>query len=267
MFKDKGFNIEGFHAAVMAEAKTGQVRMLLNFPQNPSGYTPTRAEAVAIVKTVTEAAEAGADVLIWCDDAYFGLDYEDDIEPESLFARLADAHERVLAVKIDGPTKEEYVWGLRTGFLTFGSRGLSEAQYEALIKKLMGIIRSSVSCAAAPSQSLMLKLLTDPRTESEKLAFRAILEERYRVVRAFIDAHENHPVLTALPFNSGYFMSMKCAGIGAEELRVKLLHEHGIGTVAIDECHLRVAFSSVDAEKLESVFETIFKVAEEIGRK
>jgi len=266
LFKGKGFDVEGFRAAVKEEAKTGTVRMLLNFPQNPSGYTPTRTEAAAIVKIVTEAAEAGADVMVWCDDAYFGLDYEDDIEPESLFAKLAAAHERVLAVKIDGPTKEDYVWGLRTGFLTFGSKGMNEAQYEALVKKLMGAIRSSVSCAATPSQSLMLKMISDPRTETEKAAFRVLLEERYRAVRKFINAHEGHPVLRALPFNSGYFMSMKCMGVGAEALRVKLLHEHGIGTIAIDANHLRVAFSSLDTEKIEPVFTTIFGTAEELVR-
>ena len=267
LFKGNGFDIEGFRSVVMAEAKTGQVRMLLNFPQNPSGYTPTRTEAAAIVKIVTEAANSGADVMVWCDDAYFGLDYEDDIEPESLFAKLANAHEKILAVKIDGPTKEDYVWGLRTGFLTFGSKGLNDSQYEALVKKLMGTIRSSVSCAAAPSQSLMLKMMADPRTEGEKLAFRKMLEERYHVVRTFIDSHKGHKVLEALPFNSGYFMSMKCTGVGAEELRLKLLHDHGIGTISIDARHLRVAFSSVDTEKLESVFETIFRVADELAKK
>jgi aspartate/methionine/tyrosine aminotransferase len=263
-FAGKGFNIEGFRAAVQEEAKSGKVCMLLNFPQNPSGYTPTREEASAIDKIILEAAEAGTDVMVWCDDAYFGLDYEDDIERESLFARLANLHERVMAVKIDGPTKEDYVWGLRTGFLTFGSKGLTEAHYDALVKKLMGAIRSSVSCAATPSQSLMLSMIMDERTEPEKLQFRKVLEERYRVVRKFIDAHEGHPVLQALPFNSGYFMSMNCTGVGAEELRLKLLHDHGIGTIAIDPTHLRVAFSSVDTDKLESLFTTIFQVAEEL---
>jgi len=266
MFKGNGFDVEGFRAAVMAEAKTGSVRMLLNFPQNPSGYTPTKTEMAEIVKILKEAADTGADVMVWCDDAYFGLDYEDNIESESLFAKIANLHEKILAVKIDGPTKEDYVWGLRTGFLTFGSKGMNEAQYEALIKKLMGTIRSSVSCAAAPSQSLMAKMMADPRTEGEKLAFRKMLEERYRVVRAFIDAHKGHKALQALPFNSGYFMSMKCTGVGAEDLRVKLLHEYGIGTIAIDPSHLRVAFSSVDTDKLESVFETIFKVAGEMAK-
>lgn len=266
VFKGKGFDVEGFRAAVAERAKEGAVRVLLNFPQNPSGYTPTKKEAAEIVRILIAAAEAGTDVLVWCDDAYFGLEYEEDIESESLFARLAGAHERLLAVKIDGPTKEDYVWGLRTGFLTFGSKGMTASHYDALIKKLMGAIRSSVSCAATPSQSLALKMMKDPRTEGEKLAYKKLLAERYAVVRRFIDAHENHPVLKALPFNSGYFMSMACVGVGAEELRVKLLHEHGIGTISIDPTHLRVAFSSVDTEKLEPMYETIFRVAEEMAR-
>ena len=267
LFTKTGFDTEGFRSAVMEEAKTGKVRMLLNFPQNPAGYTPTTKETKEIVKIIIEAADSGADILVWCDDAYFGLDYENDIEKESLFAYLAGAHEKILAIKIDGPTKEDYVWGLRTGFLTFGSKGMNEAQYEALIKKLMGAIRSSVSCASAPSQSLLLNILADPRTEGEKEEFRKLLEERYQIVRKFINDRAGHPVLTALPFNSGYFMSMKCTGVGAEELRVKLLQEYGIGTISIDPTHLRVAFSSVDTDKLEMVFETIFRVAQEMVKK
>lgn len=265
LFKGNGFDISGFRTAVMAEARTGSVRLLLNFPQNPAGYTPTREEAAAIVDVIVQAADSGADVMVWCDDAYFGLAYEEDIEPESLFAKLAGIHERVLAVKIDGPTKEDYVWGLRTGFLTFGSKGMNEAQYDAIVKKLMGAIRSSVSCTATPSQSVLLKTMNDPRMAKEKLEYRQLLEKRYRIVRNFIDARSAHPVLEALPFNSGYFMSMRCKGIGAEELRTRLLHAHGIGTIAIDPSHLRVAFSSVETDLLLPVFDMIFRTAEELA--
>ena len=118
--------------------KTGKVRVILNFPQNPSGYSPTKDEAQQICKVVKEVAESGAKILVCCDDAYFGLNYEENIETQSLFAYLADIHENVLAVKIDGPTKEDYVWGMRCGFLTFGCKGFTAEQYDALVKKLMG---------------------------------------------------------------------------------------------------------------------------------
>ena len=39
---------------------------------------------------------------------------------ESLFGLLANLHPNLLAVKLDGATKELFVWGLRCGFVTFG---------------------------------------------------------------------------------------------------------------------------------------------------
>ena len=49
-----------------------------------------------------------------------GLVFRDGIYQESIFTLLADAHPGVLAVKIDGATKEDCVWGYRVGFLTYG---------------------------------------------------------------------------------------------------------------------------------------------------
>ena len=262
MFKNCGFDIESFKAALKKEAaENGSVRVLLNFPQNPSGYSPTKKEASEIAQAVKEVAESGAKVLVWDDDAYFGLNYEDDIYPQSLFAELADIHENVLAVKIDGPTKEDFAWGFRTGFLTFGGKGMTDEQYDALVKKLMGLIRSSVSCSSTPSQSLVLKALADPKIEEEKKAFRDVLEERYKVVRKFVESHKSS-VLEALPFNSGYFMSFNVKGVDAEVLRKKILETKAIGTISIDSKTLRVAFSSVDVDKIETVYSAIYEVAE-----
>ncbi len=265
MFKNGGFDTESFAQAMKNEAKKGSVRLMLNFPQNPSGYSPTKDEAKTICSIIKEVADSGTKIMVWLDDAYFGLNYEDNIETQSLFAFLADIHENVLAVKIDGPTKEDYVWGFRAGFLTFASKGLLQEHYDALIQKLMGTIRSSVSCAASPSQSIMKKVLSNPDVKAEKAAFYTILEERYRTVCAFLKTKENHAVLEPLPFNSGYFMSLHCKNINAESLRQKLLSEHGIGIIAIDECTIRIAFSSIDNDLIQTVYEKVFTVAEEMA--
>ncbi|WP_296092143.1 aminotransferase class I/II-fold pyridoxal phosphate-dependent enzyme [uncultured Treponema sp.] len=265
MFKDGKFNIEGLKETMQKQAESGSVRILLNFPQNPSGYSPTSDEAKQLVSIVKEIAEKGAKVMVWCDDAYFGLNYEDDIEKQSLFAYLCDLHENVLAAKIDGPTKEDFAWGFRTGFITFGCKGLSDAQYEALVKKLMAAIRSSVSCAATPSQSLILKAASDGKLEEEKAEFRKILERRYKLVREFVSTHESK-FIKPLPFNSGYFMSFDTMSIDAEKLRQKLLNDRGIGTISIDAKTLRVAFSSLDEEKINIVYQAIYDVADELGK-
>lgn len=265
MFKDGKFNIEGLKETMQKQAESGSVRILLNFPQNPSGYSPTSDEAKQLVSIVKEIAEKGAKVMVWCDDAYFGLNYEDNIEKQSLFAYLCDLHENVLAAKIDGPTKEDFAWGFRTGFITFGCKGLSDAQYEALVKKLMAAIRSSVSCAATPSQSLILKAASDGKLEEEKAEFRKILERRYKLVRDFVSTHESK-FIKPLPFNSGYFMSFDTMSIDAEKLRQKLLNDRGIGTISIDAKTLRVAFSSLDEEKINIVYQAIYDVADELGK-
>jgi len=96
-----------------AEEK-GKAIVLLNFPNNPSGYTPTVAEGDALVAAIKEVAEAGCNVVAIADDAYFGLFYEDSLK-ESLFGKLANIHPRVLAIKLDGATKEEFVWASAPG--------------------------------------------------------------------------------------------------------------------------------------------------------
>ena len=264
VFKDGKFNCEGLEAVLKEEAKKGSVRVILNFPQNPSGYSPTKDEAEKIISMVTALAQSGTKVMVWCDDAYFGLNYENDIYPESLFARLCDAHENILAAKIDGPTKEDFVWGFRCGFVTFGSKGMTEAQYDALVKKLMGAIRSSVSCGSTPPQNLLLKAYRQDSLDSEKKEFRAILERRYQIAKDFVSSHSSS-VIKPYPFNSGYFMAFDTGSIDAEKLRQTLLTEKGIGTISIDSKTLRVAFSSLDEEKINLVYEAIYEVAEKLS--
>ena len=261
-----GLDVEAIGRSVREEAKNGQVRIILNFPNNPAGYSPTAAEAEALKKIFLEAANGGADVLVICDDAYFGLFYEDNIYKESIFSLLADLHERILAVKIDGPIKEHYVWGLRVGFVTIGSRGLGAEHYNALVTKIMGAIRSSVSCVNTPAQYMIIKALADERTPREKANFQDLMKRRYLQVKDVIAKNQNHPALTPLPFNSGYFMSFLCKGVSAEALRKELLTRHGIGVISLGNSCLRVAFSSLEEEQIAPVYRTIFDCAAQMAR-
>ncbi|MDR2536684.1 MAG: aminotransferase class I/II-fold pyridoxal phosphate-dependent enzyme [Treponema sp.] len=256
-----GLDINAIAKALKEEAQGGSARIILNFPNNPSGYAPTHGEVDALVTLVAEIADGGADVLVLCDDAYFGLFYEDSVSRESLFARLSTLHERVLAIKIDGPTKEDYVWGLRIGFVTLGSRGLGARHYGALEKKYMGVIRSSVSCANTPAQYLMMKMIKDVRTIDERQQYYVLLKSRYEAAKRFINETPPNPRLQPLPFNSGYFMSFRCVGISASALRRELLDKHGIGAIAFGDEFLRIAFASLEAEVIPAVYQTIYQVA------
>ncbi|MBQ7969930.1 MAG: aminotransferase class I/II-fold pyridoxal phosphate-dependent enzyme [Treponema sp.] len=261
-FDEKGLNLADLEKTMKEEAeKYGSVRVILNFPQNPSGYSPTKDEVQKITKIVKDIAESGKQVLVLSDDAYFGLNYEDDIEPQSLFAYMADLHENVLAIKADGPTKEDFAWGFRTGFLTFASKGLNQAQIDALQVKFMSAIRSSVSCSSTPSQAIIKHAFMNPDHDTQKAELRKMLHRRYDLVRKFVNTHTSS-VLTPLPFNSGYFMAFDVKKIDAEDLRKRVLAEKGIGVIQINPKTLRVAFSSIDEEKIEEVFASIYNIAE-----
>ena len=145
-----GFNLEAFEASVRAAAaENDKISVLLNFPQNPSGYTATETEGRRIAEILTTVAQEGTNVLAVFDDAYFGLFYEDDTLKESLFARLCQSHPRLLAVKLDGATKESFVWGLRAGFITYGCPVETDAApvYDALERKTAGAVRGNISNA------------------------------------------------------------------------------------------------------------------------
>jgi hypothetical protein len=90
-----------------------------------------------------------------------------------------------------------------------------------------------------------------------------MLQSRYDRVRNFVNTHTSK-VLEALPFNSGYFMSFHVNTGKAEEIRKELLKKEGIGIIQIDPYTLRVAFSSIDEDKIDSVYTSIYNVADEI---
>jgi aspartate/methionine/tyrosine aminotransferase len=269
MFNEGGIDLAALKTALSDEAqKTGFVRIILNFPHNPTGYSPTVGEAAAMCGIIRDIAEKGAKVLVICDDAYFGLRFEEDIEPQSLFAYLGNIHENVFAAKVDGSTKEDFAWGMRCGFVTFAGKNLSAAHYDALIKKTMAVIRSTISCSSTVVQNLLQNMYSSDidTLGKERAAYRDIIEGRYKKVRALVDAKKNHPHLQPMPFNSGYFMSFKCKTADAESLRQTLLHRYGVGTIAIDERTLRVAFSGLDDDGIEAVYAAIYRAAEELAR-
>lgn len=256
------FNSEGLREALLAQKDKGKAIVLLNFPNNPTGYTPGGKEGDEIVAAIRDAAEAGINVVAVTDDAYFGLFFEDSLQ-ESLFPKLAGLHERVLAVKVDGATKEEYVWGFRVGFITFASD--SDAALAALEQKTLGIIRATISSGPHPSQTFVLHALQSPEFEAQKAEKFDIMKRRANRVKSLLDSGRYGETLAYYPFNSGYFMCLKLSGVTAESVRTHLLNEYGIGTIALGETDLRVAFSCIEEEQLEELFDTIYKAVTEVA--
>jgi aspartate/methionine/tyrosine aminotransferase len=257
-----GFNITGLRERLMQGAP-GKRIVLLNFPNNPTGYTVTETEAARIRETLLEAANAGNTILVVVDDAYFGLVYETGILRESIFGLLANAHERILAVKLDGPTKEDYVWGFRIGFVTFSTGRNSAALYGALEAKLGGAIRGNISNCSNLGQTMLLAAYTDQQYEREKAEKYNVLKRRYKNVRDHLASHpEYKKYFIALPFNSGYFMCVKIISGDAESVRKILIKNYSTGVITQGDC-LRLAFSSTPLGDIEQLLDNIYQAAQE----
>ncbi|EFM11576.1 aminotransferase class I and II [Paenibacillus curdlanolyticus YK9] len=255
------FNSAGLREALLAQKGKGKAIVILNFPNNPTGYTPDAQEGDEIVAVIREAAEAGINVVAVTDDAYFGLFFEDSVH-ESLFGKLAGLHERVLTVKVDGATKEEYVWGFRVGFITYASA--SEALLAALEQKTLGIIRATISSGPHPSQTFVLRALQSPEFEAQKAEKYDIMKRRANRVKELLDSGRYGDVWDYYPFNSGYFMCLKLTKVSAEDVRQRLLSEYGVGTIALGDTDLRVAFSCIEEGDLEELYDTIFKAVNDV---
>jgi aspartate/methionine/tyrosine aminotransferase len=231
--------------------------VILNFPNNPTGYTATEEDAVEIVAAVKEAAEAGKKIIVVLDDAYFGLVYEEGIHGESLFSEFSDIHENVLAVKLDGTTKEDYVWGLRVGFLTYGFKGATDEQLKALEAKTAGNVRSAISNVTSIGQHMAIKAFADPEYAKQKQEKYDVLKSRYVKIREILASHPEYAEsFSPMPFNSGYFMCVKPVDVDAELVRKVLIEKYSTGTIVLSGL-IRLAFSTVSIDKLEQLFANV----------
>ncbi|SMC49538.1 Aspartate/methionine/tyrosine aminotransferase [Desulfocicer vacuolatum DSM 3385] len=260
-----GLDIEAFEKAVRDRAATGKkIITILNFPNNPSGYSPTVAEAEKITAILVDIAQKGSNVVVGCDDAYFGLFFEEETMKESIFSLLAGSHERIAAVKLDGATKEDYVWGLRTGFVTYGFCASQASQdlgplYAAMEQKTAGCIRGNSSNVSHLSQSILLKGMEAAGYGDEKKEKFDILKSRAQAIKSVLKDPVYRDAWDVYPFNSGYFMCVRLKDVDAETLRLHLLDTYGVGLIAIGQRNIRVAFSCMEEDEVKVLFDILLK--------
>jgi aspartate/methionine/tyrosine aminotransferase len=262
------FNVKALEEAVKDEArKNKKITVLLNFPHNPTGYTATQEEGDQIVSILTDVAKSGNHVLAVTDDSYFGLFYEPETLKESLFAKLSGQDPRLLAVKLDGCTKENFVWGLRVGFITYGLQAKTDpaAVYDALEKKTAGCIRGNISNASHLGQSIVLKSMQNENFMAEKQDKFNILKKRANTVKTVLGDAKYQDAWDVYPFNSGYFMCIRLKTVNAEKLRVHLLETYGVGLISIGDENLRVAFSCLEENNIQELFDIVLQGIQDLS--
>lgn len=248
-FRDQRFNLEGLIDAI--QGATGPAIVVLNFPANPTGYSPTPDEADRIVAAL---ADQQGPLVVVVDDAYQNVVHEPGLLDHSLFWRLLDASdpERLFPVKIDGATKEMLFFASRIGFLTTAAGGELE---DAFASKWDCLVRGSVGGPPGPSQAMLLGGLADPiATAAQFQATRELLTARYHALREALGELDSDRI-RPFPFNSAYFAVIGLdPAIPADEVRKRLIEERSVGLIAIPEINgLRIAYCSTRKDDLREI--------------
>ena len=253
------FSIKNFKQTLYS-IKEDKISLILNFPNNPTGYTPSDVELDSLVEVINIFAKENTNkqIIIVSDDAYFGLFFEENHKTPTLSAtyKLAE-NENCLIVKLDGITKEFYSWGLRVGFITYYTK--NDELRKILLEKTQGYLRSTTSSPSNLSQQIAVRLLENKQSLEEKAINDKIIEERYDELKQAISKENLNLLVTVLPFNSGYFFTIKLpSNINAHEFRLKFLNEYKYGVYSMNDDHIRIAFSCLDKELIPELI-TKFK--------
>ena len=243
------FSISNFKETLYS-INEDKISLILNFPNNPTGYTPSDVELNSLVDVISTYAKENKNkqLIIVSDDAYFGLFFEKNHKTPTLSAtyKLAE-NENCLIVKLDGITKEFYSWGLRVGFITYYTK--NNELRKILLEKTQGYLRSTTSSPSNLSQQIAVRLLDNKQSLEEKEINDKIIEERYNELKQAISTEQLDQLVRVLPFNSGYFFTIKLpSNINAHEFRLKFLNEYKYGAYSMDDEHIRIAFSCLDKE-------------------
>ena len=183
-----------------------------------------------------------------------------------MFAEFAALHENVLAVKLDGTTKEDYMWGLRVGFISFAFKGATTEQLKALEDKAAGDVRSGISNVSSLGQHMAIAAYADKGYARQKREKYAVLRRRYMAIRKLLADHPEYAeAFEPMPFNSGYFMCVRPKGVAAEDVRRCLIERHSTGVIVLSGL-IRLAFSTVPTAKLPTLFANVAAAIRELQK-
>jgi aspartate/tyrosine/aromatic aminotransferase len=131
--------------------------------------------------------------------------------------------------------------------------------YNALERKTAGAVRGSISNVSHLSQSIVLKSLHSSSYKAEKQEKFRIMKERAEEVKRVLSSAKYNAAWDVYSFNSGYFMCLNLKTVDAERLRVHLLDKYGVGLISLGKRDLRVAFSCIEKQDIQELFDTVLK--------
>ena len=269
-FADGGFNLSGMREAVFEVWKDHpKATLILNFPNNPTGYTPSHEEAEAIRDILVDAVrESGKKLTVLCDDAYEGYVYDGKGIARSVFYDFLGRSPNLFPIKLDGATKEFLFYGGRLGMITFGFhpawlKGIDPAELQKEIDtKVGGIVRTTVSNCCHITQTVVERALANmEKILAERQITVDILAERATILKEMAAGYDPDEA-ELLPCNGGFFGFISIKGVSATQVAEVLLTKYKIAVVPTEKPDkgingIRFAFCGVPTEDMRRACEAI----------
>jgi aspartate/methionine/tyrosine aminotransferase len=274
-FNGNEINVESMETIINQLAKRQKkVVILLNFPNNPTGYVPTKKEGFEIVNILRECQlNHNKPIIALIDDAYEPYLFKETVLNRSIFYDLHQLDEDVIPIKLDGITKELLIYGGRIGFLTLGLKPSwikSDEELEILKteinNKLEGFTRATISNCNSFYQYLTYKLLSKKEMDQivqSRNQVKELLKMRYLCINAELDKLNNSNV--SIDPNSGgffVFINLNPNVIMAKEFADHLLKKYKVGIIPIENLDenvngIRIAYCSIDLKEIPELINRI----------
>ncbi|MFX1391182.1 MAG: aminotransferase class I/II-fold pyridoxal phosphate-dependent enzyme [Promethearchaeota archaeon] len=274
-FKENKININGMESAINSIAKIQEkVIIILNFPNNPTGYVPTKEEAFEIIEILRECqSRYKKPIIVLVDDAYEPYIFKDNVLNRSIFYELHNLDENVIPIKLDGITKELLMYGGRIGFFTIGLKPSwvnNKADLEKLKSeinnKLEGLIRATISNCNSFYQYLTKKLLMEKGMKQiiqSRDCIKKLLQKRYELINIELEKL-NNPNISVDPNSGGFFVfiNLNPNAIKANEFAHHLLKKYKVGIIPIEKLEenvngIRIAYCSIDLSQIPELINRI----------
>jgi len=274
-FNNGKFNVKGLIDAMNAVIKKqNKIVMLLCFPNNPTGFVPTKEETYELIDNLKDFnISTKFPIILLIDDAYEPYIYSKHVSQRSLFYDLQQLDEDIIPIKLDGITKELLMYGGRVGFATIG---LKEKWFEndqellqlksEIDNKMSAINRSTISNCNHYYQTIAMKLLEDNNISyiiKKRNKVVQVLQKRYEVINALLD-DLNDPSVSVDP-NAGaffVFLNLDPILIPANTFADHLLKEYKVGVIPMQNLNeningIRIAYSSIDVDAIPEFIKRI----------
>ncbi|MGI6455189.1 MAG: aminotransferase class I/II-fold pyridoxal phosphate-dependent enzyme [bacterium] len=276
-FQGQEFNQEGLLESIRRVWLTQRCAVvLLNFPNNPTGYCPPKAAARELVSAIQDLVENRPDrkLVLLLDDAYEGYVYDEDAEVWSLFYHFVPAP-NFIPIKLDGISKEMLWYGARIGAVTIalpeewlGMKGV----VNELENKFKGVVRNTVSNCSLVAQSAAKQALQNPdQVMAERQKTISLLAERYHLMKQEL-AKVKTEILQPDPFQGGFFCFINLApeaGLKATEVCDHLLKQYQVGAVPLERegiNGIRLAFCGVESDDIPELCQSLEKAVNDLKK-